>query len=42
LLASGVACHSDPIVTVTEFVVPIADAQPYGVTAGADGNLWFA
>jgi hypothetical protein len=24
-----------------EFVLPTADSQPYGITAGPDGNLWF-
>jgi virginiamycin B lyase len=27
--------------TITEFTVPTSNAGPYGITAGADGNLWF-
>ena len=26
---------------ITEFPVPTANADPYGITAGPDGNLWF-
>ena len=26
---------------VTEFPVPTAASQPYQITAGLDGNLWF-
>jgi virginiamycin B lyase len=29
-------------VTVTEFGTPSANSGPYGITMGADGNLWFA
>jgi streptogramin lyase len=28
-------------VTVGEFAVPTANAVPYGITTGPDGNLWF-
>ena len=27
---------------LTEFPVPTANAFPYGIAAGPDGNLWFA
>ncbi len=27
--------------TITEFATPTADSYPNGITAGADGNLWF-
>ena len=26
---------------ITEFAVPTASAEPYDITAGPDGNLWF-
>ena len=26
---------------ITEFAIPTANADPYGITAGPDGNLWF-
>jgi hypothetical protein len=26
---------------ITEFPVPTGSSQPYGITAGPDGNLWF-
>jgi virginiamycin B lyase len=28
--------------TITEFPTPTASANPWGITAGPDGNLWFA
>ena len=28
--------------TITEFPVPTSSSQPDGITAGPDGNLWFA
>jgi len=28
--------------TLTEFAIPTATAGPFGITAGRDGNLWFA
>jgi len=27
---------------ITEFHIPTADAEPFGIAAGPDGNLWFA
>jgi hypothetical protein len=30
-----------PAGAVTEFPIPTANSQPYGITAGPDGNLWF-
>jgi virginiamycin B lyase len=27
--------------TITEFLVPTADSNPWLITAGPDGNLWF-
>ena len=30
-----------PAMTITEFSMPTANAQPFGITAGPDGNLWF-
>jgi virginiamycin B lyase len=33
---SGAICG-----TISEFAVPTAGSQPYGITAGPDGNLWF-
>ena len=27
--------------TITEFPIPTAGSQPYGITKGPDGNLWF-
>ncbi|MHB8178802.1 MAG: hypothetical protein ACYDA5_09160 [Vulcanimicrobiaceae bacterium] len=27
--------------TIAEYPIPTASAQPYGITAGPDGNLWF-
>ena len=31
-----------PSAPVTEFFVPTGGARPYGITAGPDGNIWFA
>jgi streptogramin lyase len=28
--------------SVTEFPIPTANSQPFGITRGPDGNLWFA
>jgi streptogramin lyase len=30
------------LMSATEFRIPTPDAQPVGITRGADGNLWFA
>src|SRR5262249_3125047 len=27
---------------ITEYPIPYANANPFGITAGPDGNLWFA
>jgi streptogramin lyase len=27
---------------ITEFPIPTTDAEPFGITSGPDGNLWFA
>ena len=27
---------------ITEFAIPTANADPFGITTGPDGNLWFA
>jgi serine/threonine protein kinase len=44
-LASGIAWftthHTSPAGSITEFLVPTANSQPYGITAGPGGNLWF-
>ena len=29
------------LLSITEFPVPTANSEPYGITAGPDGNLWF-
>ena len=29
------------LLSITEFPVPTANANPWGITAGPDGNLWF-
>ena len=29
-------------ITFTEFSIPTANSTPFGITAGPDGNLWFA
>ena len=39
LLAVPILCWAQ--VTITEYSVPI-NTYPYGITAGPDGNLWFA
>jgi virginiamycin B lyase len=31
-----------PVGAVTEFPLPTAGSAPVGITAGPDGNLWFA
>lgn len=28
--------------TITEFPIPTANGEPFGITAGPDGALWFA
>src|SRR2546425_12516181 len=29
-------------ISITEYPIPTRDGEPYGITAGSDGNLWFA
>jgi virginiamycin B lyase len=26
---------------ITEFAIPTQNSEPYGITSGPDGNLWF-
>lgn len=40
LLASWVSSGSAQ--EITEFALPAATSRPYGITAGPDGNVWFA
>ena len=44
-LASGIAWftahQAAPAGSITEFPVPTAGSNPWGITAGPDGNLWF-
>jgi streptogramin lyase len=53
LAVSLVACDSDvstvrfptltrtPVPVITEFAVPTRGSQPFAITSGPDGNLWF-
>ena len=36
-----VRTHQIPPGTITEFSIPTAGSNPYDITAGPDGNLWF-
>jgi streptogramin lyase len=36
-----ITASAGPIGSATEFTIPTANSQPYGITAGPDGNLWF-
>src|SRR5258708_19338942 len=43
-LVTGVqtcALPISPIGTLTEFTLPTPKSEPYGITAGPDGDLWF-
>ena len=37
----GASATGTPTGTLTEFSIPTVNSQPYGITAGPDGNLWF-
>src|SRR5437016_726392 len=39
LLAAAIVCSGQ--VTITEYSVLTGGSEPYGITAGPDGNLWF-
>src|SRR5438128_2059168 len=39
LLAGAVVCPSQ--VTFNEYPLPTGNSQPYGITGGPDGSLWF-
>jgi streptogramin lyase len=43
-LPGGLAAHASRAAapSITEFPLPTAGAQPNGIVAGPDGNLWFA
>lgn len=42
ILALGLAPAAFGAPVITEYAVPTAASAPYGITAGPDGNLWFA
>ncbi|MFM9149858.1 MAG: hypothetical protein ACKORA_05160, partial [Solirubrobacterales bacterium] len=41
LALPGVASAAAPIGEITEYSLPSSSAQPYGITSGADGQVWF-
>jgi virginiamycin B lyase len=38
----GVGWPGSAAAQITEFTLPASNSQPYGITAGPDGALWFA
>lgn len=42
LALPGVASAAAPIGEVTQFSLPFPSAQPEGITAVADGKVWFS
>src|SRR5262245_43468592 len=39
---SAIACPAADASLVTEYAIPTENSDPYGITAGPDGALWFA